>query len=78
MRIIAAFGLSAALALAFTFSVSSGAEAAKKSTPKAKMCTSSNMITGKKVSWKCGGAQKCCYDAISDKGTCVAASAICL
>ena len=76
MRFIAALGMSAALALAFTFSVSTDAEAAKKG--KAKMCSASNMITGKKASWKCGAAEKCCYDTIAAKGTCVPASGICL
>lgn len=76
MRFIAALGLSAALALAFTMSVSTDVEAAKKG--KSKSCSAANIITGKKASWKCGAAEKCCYDTISDKGTCVPASGICL
>ncbi len=76
MRFIAALGLSAALALSFTFSVSTDAEAAKKA--KSKSCTTTNVISGKKASWKCGAAEKCCYDTISAKGTCVPASGICL
>ena len=76
MRFIAAVSLSAALALALTFSISTDAEAAKKG--KNKMCSAANMITGKKASWKCGAAEKCCYDTIAAKGTCVPASGICL
>lgn len=77
MRFIAVLGLSAALALSLTLSFSGGAEAAKKGKSN-KMCTASNVITGKKASWKCSAAQKCCYDTISAKGTCVPAGGICL
>jgi hypothetical protein len=76
MRIIAALGLSAALALTASFAISTDAEAAKKA--KSKACSTTNMMTGKKASWKCGGAEKCCYDTVSSKGTCVPASGICL
>lgn len=77
MRWMAALGLSAALALGMTMAVSGEAEA-KKRAPKAKMCKATNVITGQKASWKCGGTEKCCYDAITSKGTCVPASGICL
>ena len=35
-------------------------------------------LDNKKVSFVCKVSQKCCYDAIANKGTCVAANAVCL
>jgi hypothetical protein len=30
------------------------------------------------VSWKCKASEKCCFDWITSKGTCVAGTAVCL
>lgn len=51
------------------------ADAAKKGKNKLCMATS---LDNKKVSFKCKAAEKCCYDSIMNKGTCVAASDVCL
>ncbi len=69
MRFIAAIGLSAALALAFSFSVSTEVEA-KKRAPKAKACSATNDATKRKLSWRCAGTEKCCYDPAMHKGSC--------
>jgi hypothetical protein len=53
---------------------SMNANAAKE---KSKSCTATAMDS-KKVSWKCKASEKCCFDFITSKGTCVASSAICL
>lgn len=74
MRMIIAFALSLALALAFTVSLGGEVEAKGKN----KMCKAANMVTGAKASWKCKAAEKCCYDQITAKGTCVPASGMCL
>ena len=52
------------------------ANAAKKKARGA-MCVSPAM-GGKQTKWKCKAGQKCCYDWLVGKGTCVGASDICL
>ena len=71
MRLILAimFGLAAIVPMSFE------ASAAKK--PKGKACTGMT-LDNKKVSFKCKAAEKCCFDTLAAKGTCVAASAACL
>ena len=51
------------------------ASAAKK--VKSRVCTASS-LDNKKVSWKCKAGEKCCFDTIMSKGSCAAASAMCL
>jgi hypothetical protein len=35
-------------------------------------------IDGKQTKWQCGTGQKCCFDWLTGKGSCVASSGICL
>ena len=77
MRWIAAFAMSATLALAFTLTVSGEAEASKKkAAPKAKLC-SATTIDNKKVSFRCKANEKCCYDGLMAKGNCVPPGQVC-
>jgi len=43
----------------------------------AKTCVAKSM-DGKQTKWKCSAKQKCCYDWLTNKGSCVAASSICI
>lgn len=67
------------LAVMFTLAaiapMSIEANAAKKASMQ--KCTGT-ALDGSKTSFKCKAAQKCCFDALAKKGTCVAASAACL
>lgn len=63
------------LSLAFVLPMSFEAEAAKK--PKNKQCTATQ-LDGKQSKFKCKADEKCCFDYVVNKGSCVAASAICL
>ena len=76
MRWLSALGLCAALALAFTFSGTSEANA--KRSAKNKQCMATNAATKKKVSWRCSGSERCCYDSVMNKGSCVPANGMCL
>ena len=71
MRLILAvmFGLAAVMPMSID------ANAAGK--PKNKLCTGM-ALDNKKVSFKCKASEKCCFDALAKKGTCVAANAVCL
>lgn len=76
-RFLTALGFAAALTMsaALVAPHSFEAEAAKK--PKNKQCMATNSA-GKKVSFKCGGEEKCCWNVITQKGTCLPANGICL
>ena len=78
MRWISAVALSAALALAFTISAGSDAEASKrkKAAPKSKVC-SATTIDNKKVSFRCKATESCCYDGLMAKGNCVPKGQVC-
>ncbi|HXF53797.1 MAG TPA: hypothetical protein VNK52_06695 [Hyphomicrobiaceae bacterium] len=75
MRWLVAVLLGAILMAAMPVGGGDADAAAKKE--KSKACTVTG-LDNKKVSWKCKASEKCCYDWITSKGTCVAASAICL
>ncbi len=64
-----------ALGLALVLPLGSAAEAAKK--PMNKMCMA-KALDGKSISFKCAATEKCCFSYLESKGTCVAATAICL
>lgn len=70
-RWIVVFGCVFAFALAAPMGFE--ASAAKK----AKSCTATAM-DGKQTKWRCKADQKCCFNWLAGKGTCVAASDICL
>lgn len=71
MRLIAALGLGAVLALGGSLGLSGEAEASKKkASAKAKLCSATNTQTGKKVSWRCDANQICCYNATTNKSSC--------
>lgn len=76
-RWLAILGCALAVTLSVSFAVPSGfeAEAAKKA--KSKQCQASDNA-GKKVKFKCGADEKCCWDAVLNKGNCVPASGVCL
>lgn len=71
MRVVLAvmFGLAAIAPISIE------ANAAGK--PKSKLCSGTS-LDNKKVSFKCKAAEKCCFDAMAAKGTCVASTAVCL
>jgi hypothetical protein len=73
-RLFAVLGVSLAVALSMA-ATSFEAEAAKK--PKNKQCMATD-AAGKKLKFKCGATEKCCYDAVMGKGNCVPANGICL
>ena len=52
-------------------------EASAAGKPKNKLCMGTS-LDNKKVSFKCKASEKCCFDAIANKGNCVASSAMCL
>lgn len=62
-------------ALAFVSSATFATNAEAK--PKNMLCKATG-LDGKQSKWKCSASQKCCYDWLSGKGTCVSASGICL
>lgn len=74
MRWLAAIALGTAFAFSLSFAMSSEAEAQKRGRG-AKMCSTNSMITGKKMSWRCGATQRCCYNGFTDKGYCSSGSA---
>jgi Cu/Ag efflux protein CusF len=70
--------LMAALGMAFSMGMAGSAEAAKASkAPKAKQCQAAD-LTGKKVTFRCGADEKCCWQPIIQQGSCVPASGVCL
>lgn len=71
MRWIAAIAVG--VALAFAVPVSS-ADAAKMMSKKC----SGTTLAGKKMSFKCPKTSTCCWDAITEQGTCVPAGSMCL
>ena len=60
-------------AIAAIAPMSMSAQAAGKN----KLCMATS-LDNKKVSFKCKAAEKCCFDAIANKGNCVAAGQLCL
>jgi hypothetical protein len=68
MVLACTFGLILGTPLSFD-----AAAAAKK----AGACVATGM-DGKKATWRCKATQKCCFNWISNKGGCIAASDICL
>lgn len=73
-RWITVLGFATVLSLSM---VSTSFEAEAKSKPKNKQCTATQ-LDGKQSKFKCKADEKCCFDYIANKGSCVAASAICL
>jgi hypothetical protein len=73
MRWFIAIAFGAALAVSMP---SMSVDAAGKKA-KSKMCTGTDIV-GKKVSFKCGATDKCCFDWLTGQGTCVPASGTCL
>ena len=43
-----------------------------------KFACKATAMDGKKSKWKCSAGQKCCFDFLMGKGSCVASSATCL
>jgi hypothetical protein len=70
-RWIALFTFALVLALPVGF----GAEAAMRH--KGGMCIAKS-IDGKQTKWRCHRDQKCCFDALSNTGTCVGVGEPCL
>lgn len=64
-------------ALVFTFFVSVTFNAAAEAKSGRIMCKAT-AIGGKQSKWKCNAGQKCCYEVLTGKGSCVASSAMCL
>lgn len=63
-------------AFALALSVPAGFEAEAKG-KKNKLCMAT-ALDGKKMSFKCKAAEKCCYDWLANKGNCVPAGQVCL
>ncbi len=71
IRHIALLGCALALAMA----VPAGFQAEAKG--KNKLCAAT-ALDGKQTKWKCKGAEKCCYELLTNKGKCVPAGQLCL
>jgi hypothetical protein len=67
--------ISCALALTLVASMAFDGGAEAKS---GKFACKATAMDGKQTKWKCGAGQKCCFDFLMGKGSCVAASASCL
>lgn len=67
------------VALAIMFAIAAIAPMSTEADAKGKnkLCQATS-LDNKKVSFKCKAAEKCCYDALANKGTCVASSAACI
>ena len=67
------------VAFAIMFAIAAIAPMGMQAEAKAKnkLCQATS-LDNKKVSFKCKAAEKCCFDAVTAKGTCVAANAVCL
>ena len=63
--------------LGFTFIAPIASDIQATAKPKSMMCKATG-LDGKQSKWKCKAGQKCCFDWLSSKGACVAASSICL
>ena len=72
-RWIAVFGCAFAVTLAAPAGFD--AHAQKKATSTACAATA---MDGKQAKWRCKAGQKCCFSWLSNKGTCIAASDLCL
>jgi hypothetical protein len=68
--------IAAAAALMGTFAVAVPTADAKKAPTKKQCMATTN--TGKKVSFTCAAAEKCCWQPLIQKGACVPAPGICL
>ncbi|MFZ4807734.1 MAG: hypothetical protein ACOYLQ_10790 [Hyphomicrobiaceae bacterium] len=74
LRMFAIFGVAAVLAV----SAPVGSDAfAKGKKAVSKSCKATG-LDGKKVSFKCKSTQICCFDALTNKGSCVDKGGICL
>ena len=73
MRLI--MSLAAAATITVVFGLASPVDAAKK--PMNKQCLATDSA-GKKISFKCGAAEKCCWQPLIQKAACVPATGICL
>ena len=67
--------ISCALALTLVASMAIDGAAEAKS---GKFACKATAMDGKKSKWKCSAGQKCCFDFLMGKGSCVASSATCL
>jgi hypothetical protein len=67
--------LAAAAAMTATFAFAPTADAKKK--PMNKQCMATT-LAGAKTTFKCGAAEKCCWQPLLSKGMCVRANSICL
>ena len=72
-RLLALMSCTLALILFASMAFDAGAEAKSGRI----MCKATGM-DGKQSKWKCSAGQKCCFDFLTSKGSCVASSAICL
>jgi hypothetical protein len=72
-RWIAVFGC--AFAVTLVAAAGFDAHAQKKATSTACVATA---MDGKQTKWRCKAGQKCCFSWLSNKGTCIAASDLCV
>ncbi|MGE0852867.1 MAG: hypothetical protein AB7O44_25190 [Hyphomicrobiaceae bacterium] len=76
-RWIAALGCVFALTLAMPFGNVAEADGGRKIYRSKKCVAPARMLREAPVTWRCAARQKCCYDWLFRRGTCVAASARC-
>jgi hypothetical protein len=74
MRSTMTLAIAVAVAGLFAFAAPS-ADAKKK--PMNKQCMATT-LAGAKTTFKCGAAEKCCWQPLLSKGMCVPANSICL
>ncbi len=73
MRLMTALSIGAAVAMAFTFTAVSSADAKRAS---AKQCQGTT-LDNKKVSFRCKSNERCCFSVVLAQGTCQPSSMAC-
>ncbi|MBV1696589.1 MAG: hypothetical protein KGP27_19180 [Hyphomicrobiales bacterium] len=70
--------IAAAMAIAVGFTVTAAVSPAEaQSKGKSKMCMATTNA-GKKVSFRCAANEKCCWQVVTQKASCLPSTAICL
>ena len=76
-RWIAGFTCALALALAMLLGHVAEADGSRKVSRYNKCVGTTMLFRRQPITWRCAARQKCCYDWLLRRGTCIAASARC-
>lgn len=77
-RWIMACGCFLGFALATPFGNEAAADGFERQAYRHKRCVAPAMLWTAQTTWVCAASEKCCYDRLLRKGTCIEASARCL